>query len=201
MMIIGITGPICSGKTTLLEYFEKIGEQVISVDSLYHQWIKKGEFLNKILTDKYSLNILKENGDLDTSLLRKKVFSQQNGIDELNKLIHPLLFSKAYEIALEKAEKSPHKRVFVEAAVIIESGFLHKNNANILIWIEKGNQISRIQKRDNVSLEIAEKKIAVQLDFQKYLSHFRWIYQNRGNVSELEGFGQKIINEISSEEK
>ncbi len=157
MKIVGVTGGIGSGKSTVCKVFETLGIPVFNADdeakSIYDtepialQQVK-GIFGDTVFTD----------GGLDKVKLAKIVFSDKERLEQLNAIIHPLV--RRQFITWQAQQNSPY--VIREAAILIESGAHKDCDHIILVSAEEETRIKRVTSRNNISEEEVRKRIANQ---------------------------------------
>lgn len=146
MTIIGLTGGIGSGKSTILKWFEKNGIPCFESDAIGKKLINTA--LKSQIIEKFGLDICNSKGDINRNLLGKKVFKNPKLLESLNNIIHPEV-TKAFNNFKFKHKESPI--IIKEAAILIESGAYKLCDKIILIKAPKQIRISRVKRRDELS--------------------------------------------------
>ena len=146
MKIIGLTGGIGSGKSTILKWFEKNGIPCFESDIIGKKLINTE--LKVQIIQKFGIEICNSKGELDTNLLAKKVFKNPKLLKSLNNIIHPEVL-KAFNNFKHKNRESPI--ILKEAAILIESGAYKLCDIIILIKAPKHLRISRVKRRDGLN--------------------------------------------------
>jgi dephospho-CoA kinase len=173
MKIIGLTGGIGSGKSTVAKIFE-----VLSVPIYYSDdRAKEIYFLPQI--KKKVIQLLGENAYLDEMKLNKKfvsdsIFSDRNLLQNLNNIIHPAVDE---DFNLWKQQQTSTV-VIKEAAILFETGIYKKLDATILVICPESKRIERVCKRDGVSIEEVKKRIENQFTDEKKSTMANWIINN-----------------------
>jgi dephospho-CoA kinase len=173
MKIIGLTGGIGSGKSTVAKIFE-----VLSVPIYYSDdRAKEIYFLPQI--KKKVIQLLGENAYLDEMKLNKKfvsdsIFSDRNLLQNLNNIIHPAVDE---DFNLWKQQQTSTV-VIKEAAILFETGIYKKLDATILVICTESKRIERVCKRDGVSIEEVKKRIENQFTDEKKSTMANWIINN-----------------------
>lgn len=173
--IIGLTGGIGSGKSTIAKHIEQLGIPVYIADLEAKKILETVVVIDKII-DAFGENIL-ENNKIDRTKLSKLVFENPEKLKILNSIIHP-------EVALHfknwVAENQNFPIVIKEAAILFESGSYKDCDKIILVTAPKEVRIQRVMKRDNLSREAIESRIANQWSEERKekLSDFIIINQN-----------------------
>ena len=161
-VVAALTGSIATGKTVVLDYFrDNLGFKVVSADAVGHEVLKNPEIIGKI-GDAFGENVIKE-GTIDRAALGKIVFSDKTELEKLNKITHPAILTKTFEIIDELSLASP---VILEAAILIEAGWHKYFNTIMLTWCKPEIQLNRLMTRDSITEEEAKKRIASQMSFE-----------------------------------
>lgn len=162
-MIVGLTGGIGSGKTTVAQLFETMGFIVYNSDEkakqLYFNSFVKEQVINLLGKDAY----LNEN-EIDKNYISQKVFSNTALLHKLNAIIHPAV--KEDFIQFQK-KHSPETLIIKETALLFETGDNKNLDYSILVTAPTKIKIERIIKRNSISKTEVEKRIASQLSDEK----------------------------------
>ncbi|MGL4484052.1 MAG: dephospho-CoA kinase, partial [Anaerovoracaceae bacterium] len=132
MKIIGITGGIGSGKSTVSNYLIGKGYAVIDADKISKELMQKGEEGYKQVLEAFGEEILEEDGKIDRLLLAKKVFRNEESKKKLNEITHPLVIAeinrqvKELEINANLSRQGENKLCFVDIPLLFEIGFENK---------------------------------------------------------------------------
>ncbi|MDO4604881.1 MAG: dephospho-CoA kinase [Helcococcus sp.] len=183
--IIGLTGSIATGKSTVSNYLKEKGYKVIDADQITHELMRKGN-VNYIQIVKYfGCKILDENGEIDRKKLSKMVFSDKNELKKLNYLTHPNIFNKIKKTI----EISDEKIIFLDIALLIE--FIRDEKWNIhldeiwLVYVDRNLQFERLKKRNNFSEEEANIRIDSQMKIDEKIKYANFILYNDRNLEYL----------------
>lgn len=145
-LIIGLTGGIGSGKSTVSSFFSALNITVVDADIIARLVVKKGEPVLRQIKKQFGFNIL-INGELNRSLLRDIIFKDGQQKEWLNNLLHPLIHSRIIkQVTQEKGDY-----ILLEAPLLFENGLDKLTDYNLLIDIEPELQVKRASKRDGVS--------------------------------------------------
>ena len=144
--IVGITGGIGSGKSTLIEYVKNLGYSVYIADFEAKNLMNQKEIINKIQF-LFDTSVLTKDKLLDRKKLSQLVFNNPENLAKLNGLIHPLVKQHFTDWVLNTNEKI----VFKEAAILFESGSYKDCDYTILITAPQNIRVQRVMQRDGVS--------------------------------------------------
>ena len=145
--IIGLTGGIGSGKTTVANIFAEFGVNIIDADIIARDVVAKGSFALSAISDHFGSQFIQLDGNLDRALLRKQIFSNEADKQWLNKLLHPLIRQEI--LSQTKASSSPY--CIIVAPLLIENKLTALVNRILVIDVDESTQLKRTTARDNNS--------------------------------------------------
>jgi len=142
--IVGLTGGIGSGKTTVANLFAKLGVTIIDADIIAREVVAKNSPALNSISKHFGDNFIQANGQLDRALLRQRIFSSEEDKLWLNNLLHPLI--KEQLIVQTKAALGPYCLLVVP--LLIENNYTSVVNRVLVIDVKESTQIARTTKRD-----------------------------------------------------
>lgn len=181
MLVIGITGGIGSGKTTVAKLFSERGVTVIDSDQLARDVTQTGQPALQHIIDKFGSDILLANGNLNRSALRKIIFTDNTHRDWLEKLLHPLIRSEMKRQV--DASTSPY--VIVVIPLLLETEPNPLINRILVIDAPETAQIKRTQTRDNATEEEIKTIIKTQIKRTERLAKADDLIINDGSLIDL----------------
>ncbi len=186
-VIIGLTGGIASGKSTVSRILQSYGATIVDADKVGHSVYEPGtECLNDVVKAFGEGIILDDgSGKLNRPALGNIVFSSPEKLEELNKIVWPHINRELKRRMDEHVEGI----LVVEAAVMIEAGWAGKNSPYNEVWISwVSPQVAeeRLMARNNFSAEEARKRINSQITNDERLQHANVAIENNGTQSDLE---------------
>ena len=187
-MVIGITGSISAGKSSVLNILKDIGVFTISADEVYHQMIKPNMPLFNSLIEEWGRDILAVDGNIDRNKLSKIVFADPAKLKRLNEITHPAIIGE-----IEKTiSENKNRDIVVEIPLLFETKCEYLVDVIWYVDISRENRISRLMNRNNISREEAIKKI----EKYKYYGHLAdVIIYNDGTFEDLKNRVVKLLNE------
>jgi dephospho-CoA kinase len=159
MLKIGITGGIGTGKSTICEIFALLGIPVYNADKAAKRLMATNEGLKKQLIATFGTAAFTNTGDLDTTYIANKVFTDEKALKHLNALVHPAVLADFDQWCSQ--QQAPY--VLKEAALLIESGSYKQCDFTILVESPLALRIQRLLSRDNSSEAQIRARIANQL--------------------------------------
>ncbi|MFA5675798.1 MAG: dephospho-CoA kinase [Christensenellales bacterium] len=190
-MKIGITGGIGSGKSTVTSCLRKLGETVICADEIARNITAPGGEGEDALRRVFGESCFKGDGTLDRAALASLVFSDREKRELLNKTLHPLIIPRV----MKEAEKAPGL-VFIDAALLIQTGMHNMMDAVWLITAKKQTRIKRVMRRDNIGRKSVLLRMSSQQSDGVLKKYADEIIKNNGGVKELEEKIYTLVNKI-----
>jgi len=194
MTVIGITGGIGSGKSTLCGFFEAKGIPVINADRLAKSLMILDLNLKNQIISKFGVDSYNKDGSLNTGNLSQKAFTE-NRVSELNELVHPLVRLEVLKLIDGYALKG-FPLVVYEAALLLDYG--KPDFVDIVIWMETDPlmRIDRVTKRDHTDPQLVRERMTKQITFESVRDFIDIVIHNSGDLHELESVSNKLIQEI-----
>jgi dephospho-CoA kinase len=180
--ILGLTGGICSGKTTVSNYLKKLGCYIIDADVCARKVVKPNSKGIQLIKENFGEEFITTTGELNRKKLREHVFNNNTELEKLNNILHPLI-KQEIEDSFEKADGE--YIVFV-APLLFENKLECYVDRVLCMSIDKETQISRTIVRDNCTKETALNIIKAQLPLDiKIQKSDDVLVSNRETVDEL----------------
>lgn len=157
-MIIGITGSIACGKSTVSNYLKSKGYIVIDADKIGHEALDD-DYVKEKLVLAFGNEILEDN-KISRQKLGELVFGNSGNLNVLNSIIHPEIRKKI----LEKIDKNNDKElIFIDVALLFEAKFDDLVDKIIVVYVDKNTQLTRLMKRNSISKKEALSRIVSQM--------------------------------------
>ncbi len=191
MLLVGLTGNIGSGKTTVGRLFNGLGVPVYNADERGRYFLTTPEVKQQVL--KLFGDVIEGNaGDIDRKKLAGIVFADENKLEQLNSIIHPLVRKEFRQWANEQS-RQPY--VVQEAAILVETGFNKELDRLILVTAPEKLRIQRVCERDGVTEEEVKQRARHQMAEKDKLAYAHFIINN-DETQELESQVKVIHNQL-----
>ena len=179
--IIGITGGIASGKSTVTNYLRQKGYQVIDADQVVHELQAKGGKLYQALVSWLGSAILNEAGELDRPKLSQLIFSSQENLAKSSRLQNDII---RQELANRRDQLAKiEETFFMDIPLLFEQDYADWFDEVWLVDVSKGTQLERLMARNNLSQEEAQRRIAAQLSLEEKRQRAEIVIDNNGALS------------------
>lgn len=174
MKVIGLTGGIGSGKTTVIEYIASKGFPVYIADNAGKQVMEVPEVIEKV-NRLFNESVLLPDGTLDRKKIGAIVFNNPDLLKQLNAIVHPAV---GLDFEKFKAANPEATLLFKESAVLFESGAYRTCDATILVTAPEKIRIQRVMSRDQVSEEQVRERIKNQMPDEEKRALSTYIVEN-----------------------
>lgn len=181
--IIGITGGIASGKSTVTEFLRQKGFQVVDADAVVHQLQKPGGRLYQVLVEHFGEKVLLENGELNRPLLASLIFSNSEE-QEWSKRTQGEIIREELA-ALRNQFDQTEALFFMDIPLLFEQNYASWFDETWLVYVNRDVQLERLMKRDQISKEAAESRLNSQWPLERKISLASHSLDNNGNQEQL----------------
>jgi len=190
-MVIGITGGIACGKTTVSKVFQNLGATVIDLDSMGHQLLKDNPLVYERLVYSFGCGILNEREEIDRKKLGRLVFDNPDYLNALNNIVHPIIIKHTAEKVKQEIAKDKFKVVVLDAVLLIECNMTGMVDSVILVHADEYKQLQRLTKR-GLSKDDARKRIRSQMTFKEKRSFADYIIYTNGSLNDTIKQAKKV---------
>jgi len=185
MKIIGITGNIACGKSTVATMFKNLGATLIDADKIARDIVDIGTPAWKKIVNHFGNEILNNDGTINRDNLGQKIFNNNKERLKLNEITHPEIFREINN-SIEKYRSEGTKILIIEAALINEKEKLKKIiDKLIVVSTSKDVQIKRLQNRDGFTKEEALSRINSQIPIEKKIKHADYVIHNKSDIENI----------------
>lgn len=192
--IIGITGGIASGKSTVTEFLRQKGFQVVDADAVVHQLQKPGGRLYQVLVEHFGEKILLENGELNRPLLASLIFSNPEE-QEWSKRTQGEIIREELA-ALRNQFAQTEALFFMDIPLLFEQNYASWFDETWLVYVNRDVQLERLMKRDQISKEAAESRLNSQWSLERKISLSSHSLDNNGNQEQLIAQVVQLLEEM-----
>ena len=157
-LVIGLTGGIATGKTTVLKELARLGADAFSTDDIAHDVLKRGGPAYRGVVRRFGRDVLAPSGEIDRKALGRVVFGDRARLRVLERLTHPYI-RRAW---LARARSSPGPVTVVDVPLLFEKGLEKHFDLTYLVYADPRTQARRLRSRDGLGAREAARRIALQ---------------------------------------
>ena len=184
-MVIGLTGGIASGKSTMIEYALEHGAHVIDADKLGHQVYEPGTHGFDAVVAEFGKEILGSDRTIDRKILGAKVFADGGDLTRLTDIVWPEIKNLARTEIAKLKSLDPDKYIVLEATVLIEANWQELIDELWVVVVDKETAISRAVARDGLPREAVESRMNAQLTNEERTKHADVVLDNSFDKAHL----------------
>ena len=192
--IIGITGGIASGKSTVTEFLRQKGFQVVDADAVVHQLQKPGGRLFQILVEHFGEKVLLENGELNRPLLASLIFSNPEEQEWSKRTQGEIIREELAALRNQFAQTGT--LFFMDIPLLFEQDYASWFDETWLVYVNRDVQLERLMKRDQISKEAAESRLNSQWPLERKISLASHSLDNNGNQEQLIAQVVQLLDEM-----
>ena len=196
MRIIGITGGIGSGKSTVTAILREKGYTVIDADELSREVCKRGTPLLRLLVREFGIEIIKQDGTLDRAKLADLAFSSQHGTRRLNELVQTSILVRAMETFNRMKLAGDIEICFFDVPMLYEAGWDRYTDSVWLVTAPEKIRLKRVVKRDRSRKQEVLARMKLQMSEEEKMSRADAILDNSGSEADLKLQVERALEEL-----
>ncbi|MGE5543946.1 MAG: dephospho-CoA kinase [Bacillota bacterium] len=194
MFIIGLTGGIASGKSTVSAMLQELGLPVIDADQVAREIVEPGQRAFNEIVREFGPTVVGPDGHLNRKFLGDLVFSNPCLLQKLNSITHPRLW-EVFDYRMQQLPADT-KIVVWDVPLLLETGMDKRVDEVWLVWVDEPMQIERLMKRDNLTVEEARRRLEAQMPIEEKMKRADRLIDNRGTVEETWEIVTRFYNEV-----
>lgn len=182
-MILGVTGGIATGKSSVTELFRTMGLPVVSADEVSREVVRAGTDALRMIVERFGRGVLCADGALDRERLSQIIFTDDAARRDLNRIVHPAIAQLA-ESTLAGLVASGATHIIYEAPLLYEAGAESRVDKVLVVTAQPAIQKNRLMARDGIDANVAEARIAAQMSLDEKVNRADFVVDNSGTPDE-----------------
>jgi len=183
-LLLGVTGGIASGKSTVSDMLKALGSPLIDFDLLARKVVQPGTQGYQLIVDYFGQQVLQENGELDRKKLSSIVFGDMEKRKKLESFTHPYIYDEFFKAIEQITNDQPDAVIQVSVPLLIEQNLQFLFDKLLVVYAKPETQAKRLAARDGISMAAAENIMKSQLPIDEKISYADYVIENEGSVEE-----------------
>jgi dephospho-CoA kinase len=189
-LIIGLTGGIASGKSTVAKILRELGIPVIDADQIAREVVEVGEAAYWQIVEQFGEDILQQDKTINRVKLGAIVFNDERKRKLLNSIVHPAVRQKMLE-QKERYVKKGEKTIVLDIPLLFESNLTHLVDKIVVVYVDNHIQLERLMARNCFSKEEAEVRIKAQMPLKEKAAKADAVIDNNGTIEQTK---EQLLN-------
>jgi dephospho-CoA kinase len=195
-MILGLTGGIASGKSSVADFFVACGAILVSADLLAREVVNPGSPTLEKLVEAFGEDILAPSGSLNREALAQRAFADPVARRRLESITHPAIAHLA-ECRLAALKAAPHDLIVYEAPLLFEAGAESRVDLVLVVVVDQATQLARLQQRNRLSAEEARQRIASQWPQADKVQKADFVIDNSGTLAQTRSMVEGLYHYLT----
>ncbi len=195
MLVIGLTGGIASGKSTVASMLRDLGASIVDADALARQVVEPGTPALAEIASRFGAEMIDAGGRLDRKRMGERVFSDPSARAALNGITHPRI-AEASRAAMAELRAAGQTVAIYEAALLVENKIHHGLDGLIVVSVPDPVQIDRVCQRDSIDFSAARARLAAQLPLSDKVAVADWVIDNSGSLERTRDQVERVWRQV-----
>ena len=195
-MILGVTGGIATGKSSVTEQFRVMGLPIVSADELARVVVRVGTDTLPMIVERFGAEVLCPDGSLNRERLAQIIFADDTARRDLNQIIHPAI-ARLAESTLASLVAAGATHIVYEVPLLYEVGAESRVDKVLVVSADSEVQIKRLMARDGVDRTAAKARIASQMSLEEKINRADYVIDNSGTPDETARQVRDLCHELT----
>lgn len=196
MIVLGLTGGIATGKSTVAQMFKRYGAFIIDADQLARDVVRPGQPAWREIVKAFGEDILNPNRSINRRALGEIVFHNRRRLRRLERIIHPRVAKAQQRLALKIAQRSPEAIIVYEVPLLFESGAHKRVDKIVVVTADRETQIARLKRRNGLTRAEALRRIKHQMPLSHKVRRADVVLDGTGNKATVKQEVRRLIRSL-----
>jgi dephospho-CoA kinase len=200
MLLVGLTGNIAAGKSTVAQLLSERGATIIDADILARRAVERGTGAYDKIVQQWGATVLGPDKQIDRPSLRRIVFDDHDQLEKLNSFVHPEV-ERQRGVLIDEARERGDRIVVCDIPLLFEARLVEGFDKVILVDATRPRRLERLVKERQLSEPDAMKMIAAQMPAELKRARADFIIDNDGTIADLEKRVRAVWTELSADDR
>jgi dephospho-CoA kinase len=200
MLLVGLTGNIAAGKSTVSQLLSERGATIIDADILARRAVERGTAAYDKIVHRWGSTVLGPDKQLDRAALRRIVFDDHDQLEKLNEFVHPEV-ERQRALLVEEARERGDRVVICDIPLLFEARLVDRFDKVILVDATRPRRLERLVQERRLPEAEAMKMIAAQMPAELKRARADFIIDNDGTIADLEKRVRAVWSELAADER
>ncbi|MCR2804296.1 dephospho-CoA kinase [Paenibacillus soyae] len=183
-MIIGLTGGIASGKSTVGGMLAGLGAKLVDADAVAREVVLPGEPALEAIASLFGQAVLHPDGTLDRTALGSIVFQDREALAKLEAITHPAIRKRMWDRIHTYEEEEPNGLIIGDVPLLYETGQDKLYEGVLVVYVPAAVQVERLMQRNKMNEDEARRRVSLQMDIEEKRRRAEWVIDNSGTLEE-----------------
>jgi len=197
MFLVGLTGGVATGKSTVSNMFRDLGIPVIDADAMARRIVEPGRTAWRAIKEEFGTGVFHDNGELNRAALRNIIFEDEAQRNKLNRITHPEIYKEMWWEAV-KCAASGYQYIIMDLPLLFEAGvmvpYMHKV---IVVTCEEDLQLQRLMEQRHLSERESKNMIGAQMNLDQKAAMAQYVIENSGSLHDTTEQVARIHSNLS----
>jgi dephospho-CoA kinase len=194
MIVVGLTGGIGSGKSTVASMLQEMGARIIDADRIARDVVRPGEPALASLRAEFGEEVVTEQGELDRAAVAARVFDDPDALKRLNAIVHPAVAARTAE-EIEDARQAGARWVVYDVPLLYENDLEHMFDKVIVVASSESVRRQRLREREQWSTSDIDARMAMQMPLEEKVQRADFVVDNDGSLVET----RRQVEEVTAQ--
>ena len=194
MLLVGLTGGLASGKSTIAQLFQQYGAEIIDADCLTREVVKPKRAAWKYIVQTFGRSILTDQHTVNRTALAQTVFGHPRKLKRLTTILYPRVAREQARLARQIFQENPEAVIIYDAAMLIESGAYLRMDQVIVVKATRNTQIQRACQRSGLSKTEVIRRIGHQMPLRKKIAYADHVLDGELPIRQLRPIVRDLYN-------
>jgi dephospho-CoA kinase len=196
VIVVGLTGGIGTGKSTVAAVFEEAGAVVIDADKIAKDAVQKNQPAWRKIVKHFGRRLLLPSGEIDRKLLADIIFNDPRQKSLLDRIVHPFVKAETDRQLKKIEEEHPDSVVILDIPLLFEAGMNHHLAEIIVVYVPEPIQVQRLRRRDRLSAAEAQARIRAQMPIEEKKSRATILIDNSTSPAVTRKMALKVFQDL-----